>query len=192
MTKVSPSLVVSDRVGYSRLAACGAGLIVLLFVVVSVPTIVRAEQGMSDHDSNQLMTEALHILGGYRNRVPRWTDTVRVAVIGVDDKETTRSIRSLLGELSILTGLNYRILRHSYTQAEQYLVAVSNSPRYDLAVCNGYTELECANFIVIIASQPTMHQIALSIPMRNIFQTATRSEEAVSYTHLTLPTICSV
>jgi hypothetical protein len=173
---------VSDTAVCSGVTLGRAALAALLFAFTFTynPTAAMGEQGLSGPESEQLMTEALHILGGYRSRGPRWTDTLRVAVVGAADTETIQSIQALFGELSILTGLDYRLLQHQYAQADQYLVAVSNSPRYDLALCNGFKKLECANFVVIVASQPTMHQITLSIPMRKVFQNATLSDEQVA------------
>lgn len=131
--------------------------------------------------NNQLLTESLHILGGVRNRVPRWTDPVRIGVVGVTDVKTLQKIRALANQISLFTGLNYRFLQHGFADANQYQIALSNSPSYDLALCNGYqTDLECANFVIIIATQSTMHQISKTLPMRRIFQKATAGEEDVA------------
>lgn len=157
-----------------------SAFVALLCLAAFMPATVESGQGMSERESNQLMAEAVHILGGFRNRVPRWTDPLRVAIVGEVDTETTQTIRSLLGQVSTLTGLDYKVLRHLYRRADQYLVAVSNLPRYELAVCNGFKHLECANFLVFVTSQSTMHQITRSIPMRRVFQKATAGRDEVA------------
>lgn len=139
----------------------------------------RANSDMQVDDS-RLMTETLHILGGARNRVPRWNDTVRLAMVGISDAQTTDYVKSLVSLIALYTGLDYKVLQHGYADAMQYQVAVAHSPQYDLAICSGYQALECANFIVIVASQSTMHQIARSMPMRSVYQTATAGDEQVA------------
>lgn len=161
-------------------ACCVGGLVcALCFLVWTSRVDAQVETDVSV-DESRLMAESLHILGGVRNRVPRWNDSIRLAIVGVSDAGTTEYIKSLVSLISLYTGLDYKVLRHSYADARQYLVAVTQSPRYDLALCNGYQTLECANFIIIVSSQSTMHQIARSLPMRSVYQTATAGHEQVA------------
>ena len=128
---------------------------------------------------HQLLTETIHILGGFNNRVPRWSSDVRVALVGTLSTTVKADLDSLLTRLSLYSGLQFRWIEHKYSLPADYLDALSESPQHDLTLCSSDASEDCANFVVILSGQTEMHQITMSLPMRAVYQKATDARENV-------------
>jgi hypothetical protein len=132
-------------------------------------------------DSQQLMTESIHVLGGVRNRVPRWTGDVRLAVIGVsDDTGVAEKIRSLAYSIGLYTGLRWQIRWHSVGSTSDYVAAVNRAPAVTQLLCSDIENTDCANFLIVVTSQAAMHEITQVLSMRPIYQRATARKEMVA------------
>lgn len=156
-------------------------LSIALLDYVLVITPVKADNSITHKDSGnkQFLVETIHILGGFNNRVPRWSGEIRIAVIGILSDSVESSLDKLLAQLSLYSGLVIRRIEHDVSGVTQYFQAISESPAYDLALCSKTNAAECANFVVIVSSQAEMYRIAQSLPMRNVFQRATASARTV-------------
>lgn len=131
-------------------------------------------------DSQRLMTESIHVLGGVRNRVPRWTGEVRLAVVGVSDATVVADkIRSLARSIGLYTGLRWQILPHSFTSADDYVAAVKRAPALKQLLCSEISHNSCANFLIVVSSQSAMHEITRLLSMRPVYQRATAGSAMV-------------
>ncbi|OED37125.1 hypothetical protein AB833_24545 [Chromatiales bacterium (ex Bugula neritina AB1)] len=170
-----PQYVITKKGGIRFLA-----LAITLCLTISNATVhSETQQQIIEKRKAQLAAETIHILGGIRSRVPRWNDTVRMAIIGGTASIDNAIVRSLTNELSLYSGINIEILQHNIADAKLYLYEISNSARYAPSICDRHNQRKCANFVVIISSQSDMNRIARAYPMRPIYQKATNSKEQV-------------
>lgn len=121
----------------------------------------------------QLFVETVHILGGFNGRVARWSDDIRIAVVGKLGATAETKLITLIAQLSLYTGLNIKRVKHNFKDASDYLHAISLSPAHDLTLCSRGDSSECANFVVIVTSQAVMFRITENLPMRSVYQRAT-------------------
>lgn len=114
---------------------CGHAALLALAFVCSVITVspLKAEYQIIDKQvvDRQLFIESIHILGGFNNRVPRWSEDIRLAVVGDLGRTADTGIDLLMTRLSLYSGLGVRRVKHSYKDATQYLKAINASPPYD-------------------------------------------------------------
>jgi len=122
---------------------------------------------------SSLFKESLHILGSARTPVARWEAPIKLAIIGsVDELMTSRTLK-IFNEISLLTGIRYRIIKHRFSEARVYAESLRFTPDYDLSICDSDDSAACANFVVVISDRAAMHDIAMSFPLRQIYQRAT-------------------
>lgn len=152
-----------------------------LVLSVVCSTLINAEGRRVRYkaDEQQLLVESIHILGGFNSRVPRWSGNIRLAVVGDLSDSVEKNLDALLVKLSLYSGLEFRRIEHNLTHASLYFQAISTSPAHDLTVCSKFNSAECANLVVIVSSQAEMSKIAVKLPMRTIYRTATAGAQTL-------------
>ncbi len=147
---------------------------VFLSLVFNVVTVQGEDAGDDGGlDSNRLYNESIQILGVGRAPVVRWHDNIRLAMVGEIQKETVDTIQSLFREISLFTGVRFRVINHLVENAEQYADLLNRSPPYDLGLCDQGNPTICANFVVVLSDRSSMHNVAMALPLRPVFQRAT-------------------
>lgn len=159
--------------GLSRLCWIACLLMVSSLAIAGAQS--RAESTHSH--GKQLLLESVHILGGHRRPVARWYDPVRVALIGSISESLSLAINSIFNEVSLLSGIPYRLIQHDVESTDAYAAALSQSAAYDLSVCESSDGNQCANFVIVLADKVAMHKIAVALPLRPVFQKATRASD---------------
>lgn len=131
----------------------------------------------NDLSSDRLYTESMQVLGNPRTPIARWNGPIRLAVVGANDEFLEAKILPIFNEISLLIGLQYRVIRHNFVTADEYAQLLRTTPQYDFSLCDKTEPQYCANFIVIISERDSIHDIAISLPLRPVFQQATSTTE---------------
>lgn len=154
--------------------SCIAGIMLATSSVLAQDETNRTEKALT-----QLGIESIHILGGFRNPVIRWNSVINLAIVGDTDPTTMAQITSVFNEISLLSGIRYTRVGHAYTEPERYLKAIGDSPDHDLTLCDTTKSTQCANFVVLVISQELMHKVAVSLPLRPVFQQASARKDNI-------------
>lgn len=154
---------------------CSLLIFLLLLVIPATKVEAQSQQQTqaAESDSQQLLRESVHILGGHRRPVVRWYEPVRVAVVGPVTEALTIEIRSLFNEISLLSGIPYTLIQHDIDNADTYASTLSHTSDYDLSICENSEPLSCANFVIVLSEKAAMNKVAVALPMRPVFQKAT-------------------
>jgi hypothetical protein len=154
-----------------------------------------APQSIDRSEHAHVFFEAIHILGGNVNVISKWTDPIRLAIIGDiktadinsgsnDLRAAQRSVvraadyaRTVIADIADLTGLTVSPSSDSYTDVQSYLDSLERSARFTLSDCDAAAE--CANFFVVFATVAEMKSIAEAIPLRPVYQRALANPDAV-------------
>jgi hypothetical protein len=128
---------------------------------------------------SQLLIESIRVLGGFRSPVVRWNRVVKLAIVGDRSTTTMRKITSIFNKISLMTGIRYKQIDHALSIPERYLEAIDGSPHPHLRLCGRSASTNCANFVVLVVSQELMHNIALSLPLKPIYQKATARKNKI-------------
>ena len=152
-------------------------LLLITLLLVLGNGVAEDQSESTDSEGQQLFHESVHILGGRGAPVVRWNRPVHVAIVGAADESLQAYIRSIFNQISLLSGIRYRLVQHNFETAGDYALALSDSPDYELSVCDTVEKSLCANFVVILSDRSSMHQVAAKLPMRPVYQRATAKDD---------------
>lgn len=154
--------------------ACTAGIMLVTNWALAQERSIRNERALV-----QLDVESIHILGGFRNPIVRWSSTVNFAIVGNIRPSTIQKITAIFNEISLMTGIRYHQVDHALSKPDRYLEAIGGSQQPHLTLCGRSASNNCANFVVLVVNQELMHNIALSLPLKPVYQQATARKDNI-------------
>lgn len=121
----------------------------------------------------------MHVLGGHRTPIARWDGPVRFALVGEIDQAVEATVLSIFSEISLFTGIHIQRIHHEIKTAADYASALAQSPPYDMTICDNSNPGVCANFVVIVSGRTDMNRVAVTLPLRPVYQRATAPSDQV-------------
>jgi len=159
--------------------AVAATLLTLMAAGLCCHSVRADNKVLSKGEEIQLYDEAVHILGGNANVISRWTDTVRLAVIGAPNEQSDAKAQATVREIALQARLHWTLVTHNIYDANAYHGQLINSNDFELSACDSDNGDECANFIVLFASDDEIKRIAAALPLRPVYRKSLDASDSV-------------
>jgi len=121
-------------------------------------------------EKQQLADQATHILGGNANVISRWSNEIKLAVVGGEHPAFVEQAAELVNDIATQIGLSYREINIAELNAQGYNEKLSNGEKYDFSLCDEDDNEVCANLVVVQSTVDEVRQMADAIPLRDVYK----------------------
>ena len=132
--------------------------------------LIQPVHALEDAEQEILAEQAIRILGGNGNVIARWSQPVRLGLVGFPDQKTIGIAEGILDDIGQITGLPTSVSSWRPATADDYLHELRNSSPYVLAKCATTKTADCPNFVAVLTTPEQMRDIAQAIPLRDVYQ----------------------